>query len=85
MCFTAQSLIEPVEGVSGSEFNFDVVFGPGYAGDAGVGTATVPGIINEFGTLSEGQVSGAQTTPLCLPHCSSEPPHQEASRLGWTR
>ena len=62
----SQGLIEPVAGVSGSEFNFDVVFGPGYAGDAGVGTAAVPGIINEFGTLSTGNQSGAQTNPALL-------------------
>ncbi len=35
-------------------FDFAVDFGPDYQGDAGVGTAARPGIIDEFGTLVTG-------------------------------
>ena len=59
-------IIEPVEGTPGSEFNFDVLFGPGYADDAGVGTAAVPGIINEFGTLSTANNQNEGSNPALL-------------------
>ncbi len=44
--------IRPVAGVSGTEFDFDVNFGPGYEEAAGVGTAARLGIIDEFGSVT---------------------------------
>jgi hypothetical protein len=44
-------IIQPSDTNQGDQFDFDVEFGPGYAADAGVGTAARSGIIDEFGTL----------------------------------
>lgn len=46
-----QGVIRPANTIAGDEFNFDVTFGPGFLANAGVGTASRPGIIDEFGTL----------------------------------
>ena len=45
------AIILPAAPAPGSEFDFDVEFGPGYVTDAGVGTAARAGIIDEFGSL----------------------------------
>ncbi len=47
----SQGVIRPADTISGDEYNFDVSFGPGFQSDAGVGTASRLGIIDEFGTL----------------------------------
>ncbi|MEM6689882.1 MAG: Ig-like domain-containing protein, partial [Planctomycetota bacterium] len=46
------SLIRPTDTpeFAGDEFDFDVEFGDEFVEEAGVGTAAVPGIINEFGS-----------------------------------
>ncbi len=44
-------IITPSDTDANPDFDFDVVFGPNYNAEAGVGTAARPGIIDEFGTL----------------------------------
>ncbi|QDT07631.1 Serine-aspartate repeat-containing protein D precursor [Rubripirellula lacrimiformis] len=47
----SQGVIRPANTITSDELNFDVDFGTGFEDDAAVGTASTPGIINEFGTL----------------------------------
>ncbi|TWU58816.1 Serine-aspartate repeat-containing protein D precursor [Rubripirellula tenax] len=54
----SQGVIRPADTDASDEFNFDVSFGPGFVADAGVGTASRLGIINEFGTLLNDGASG---------------------------
>lgn len=53
-----QGVIRPANTFPDDEYNFDVLFGPGFEADAGVGTASRPGIIDEFGTLLRQGVTG---------------------------
>ena len=62
----SQDTIRPVDGVSGTEFDFDVEFGAGYLESAGVGTAARLGIIDEFGSLSPATNISQGTDPATL-------------------
>ena len=44
-------ILSPGDLNQGDDFDFDVIFGPEYSTNAGVGTAARPGIIDEFGSL----------------------------------
>lgn len=46
-------ILTPVDTNQSDTLDFDVVFGDGYVAEAAVGTASRPGIIDEFGTLFE--------------------------------